>query len=101
MPPLCPVYSSNTKIPLERSPAPRRNSQFRFRGLIVLVRMRGWHIGRGVTTWSFQVSLLVAASALLLPAQEVSFSARIYPILEQAGCRNCHNLEGVASPTRL
>ena len=52
-------------------------------------------------TWSFQVSLLFAASALLLPGQEVSFSGKIYPILEQAGCRNCHNVEGVASATRL
>jgi hypothetical protein len=29
------------------------------------------------------------------------FSERIYPILEKAGCRNCHNVEGVASATRL
>jgi hypothetical protein len=26
---------------------------------------------------------------------------KIYPILENAGCRNCHNVEGVASATRL
>ena len=48
-----------------------------------------------------QVSLLVAASALLLPGQQVSFSGKVYPVLEQAGCRNCHNVEGVASATRL
>ncbi len=51
-------------------------------------------------TW-FQVSLLFAASALLLAGQEVSFSGKVYPVLEQAGCRNCHNVEGVASATRL
>jgi hypothetical protein len=27
---------------------------------------------------------------------EISFSGKIYPALEQAGCRNCHNVEGVA-----
>src|SRR5262245_3973436 len=37
----------------------------------------------------------------LLPGQPVSFTEKIYPILEQAGCRNCHNGEGVASATRL
>src|SRR5581483_10510405 len=30
-----------------------------------------------------------------------SFSERLYPVLETAGCRNCHNGEGVASATRL
>jgi Protein of unknown function (DUF1592)/Protein of unknown function (DUF1588)/Protein of unknown function (DUF1587)/Protein of unknown function (DUF1595)/Protein of unknown function (DUF1585) len=49
----------------------------------------------------FHVSLLFAASALLLLAQQVSFSGKVYPVLEQAGCRNCHNVEGVASATRL
>ena len=52
-------------------------------------------------TGLFHISLLFAASALLLPGQEVSFSGKIYPVLEQAGCRNCHNGEGVASATRL
>ncbi len=33
--------------------------------------------------------------------QPASFGARLYPILEKAGCRGCHNAEGVASPTRL
>ena len=49
----------------------------------------------------FRVLSFLAASALLLPGQQISFSDKIYPILEQAGCRNCHNVEGVASPTRL
>jgi hypothetical protein len=47
-----------------------------------------------------RVSLLCAAGTLLR-GQDVSFSGRIYPVLEQAGCRNCHNPEGVASATRL
>src|SRR5437016_11085704 len=50
---------------------------------------------------SFQVLLTFAAGAWLLPGQQLSFSDKIYPILEQAGCRNCHHVEGVASPTRL
>jgi hypothetical protein len=33
--------------------------------------------------------------------QSASFGVRLYPILEKAGCRGCHNAEGVASPTRL
>src|SRR5438477_12836728 len=47
------------------------------------------------------ISLLFVVSAPLLSCQDFSFSAKLYPILEQAGCRNCHNVEGVASPTRL
>src|SRR2546422_6569312 len=42
-----------------------------------------------------------AVSAPLLSGQDFSFSAKLYPIFEQAGCRNCHNVEGVASATRL
>ncbi len=42
-----------------------------------------------------------AVSAPLLSGQDFSFSAKLYPVLEQAGCRNCHNVEGVASATRL
>ena len=34
-------------------------------------------------------------------AQTISFSDQLYPVLERAGCRTCHNPEGVASPTRL
>jgi len=52
-------------------------------------------------TWLVHVSLLFAASALLLLGQQVSFSGKVYPVLQQAGCRNCHNVEGVASATRL
>lgn len=42
---------------------------------------------------------------LLLPAaswaQSGSFATGLYPVLEKAGCRNCHNRDGVASATRL
>lgn len=44
------------------------------------------------------VALLFAAGAL---GQTVSFTEQLYPVLEKVGCRNCHNPEGVASPTRL
>ncbi len=33
--------------------------------------------------------------------QPVSFVEKLYPVFQQAGCRMCHNPEGVASPTRL
>src|SRR5205809_714605 len=45
--------------------------------------------------------LLATAGVLVASAQQVSFSDRVYPVLDKAGCRNCHNPEGVASPTRL
>ena len=45
--------------------------------------------------------LSVAALASVLPAQQISFSEKVYPVLESAGCRMCHNREGVASATRL
>lgn len=34
-------------------------------------------------------------------AQTTPFISSLYPILESAGCRNCHNPDGVASATRL
>ena len=49
---------------------------------------------------SYSFALLFAALAAA-QARPVSFSSRIYPVLEKAGCRDCHNAEGVASPTRL
>ena len=49
----------------------------------------------------FQFAVLLTGSALLLSAQPPSFNEKLYPILEKAGCRNCHNGEGVASATRL
>jgi hypothetical protein len=54
-------------------------------------------------------ALLILAPALLLfmsqeggfPAQEATFAQTLYPVLEQAACRSCHNPDGVASATRL
>lgn len=34
-------------------------------------------------------------------AQKSSFSDRVYPVLQAAGCPTCHNSNGVASATRL
>src|SRR5215467_6942006 len=51
--------------------------------------------------WSFQLVVYMAVSGCLLRGQSLSFNDKIYPILEKAGCRNCHNVEGVASATRL
>src|SRR3954451_24758413 len=50
---------------------------------------------------SCRLGILCAATAVLLHGQQISFTEKIYPILEKAGCRNCHNVEGVASATRL
>lgn len=36
-----------------------------------------------------------------LQAGEIDFRTSLYPVLEKAGCRNCHNVDGVASATRL
>jgi len=50
---------------------------------------------------SCRLGILCAVTAAFLHSQPISFSQKIYPILEKAGCRNCHNVEGVASATRL
>jgi hypothetical protein len=34
-------------------------------------------------------------------AGTTSFSKSVYPVFEEAGCRGCHNADGVASATRL
>src|ERR1700683_937467 len=45
---------------------------------------------------------ILIGSAFLAKGQEkVSFADTLYPVMEKAGCRMCHNPEGVASPTRL
>jgi hypothetical protein len=36
-----------------------------------------------------------------MAADTVSFSKSLYPIFQEAGCRGCHNPDGVASLTRL
>ena len=40
---------------------------------------------------------------LALPAlgADIQFSKTLYPVMEQAACRSCHNPDGVASATRL
>jgi uncharacterized protein DUF1592/uncharacterized protein DUF1588/uncharacterized protein DUF1587/uncharacterized protein DUF1595/uncharacterized protein DUF1585 len=45
--------------------------------------------------------IICALSTMAVHAQQVAFRDQVYPILEKAGCRACHNPEGVASPTRL
>ena len=48
------------------------------------------------------LSVLLLAGACVASAQApVSFAEKIYPVLQKAGCRACHNVEGVASATRL
>lgn len=44
--------------------------------------------------------VFIGFAAVTLRAQ-TSFEAGLYPVLEAARCRNCHNTEGVASATRL
>jgi len=49
-----------------------------------------------------RLSLLFAAGGLTAWGQQpLSFADKLYPVLQKAGCRMCHNPEGVASPTRL
>lgn len=55
---------------------------------------------RALKRWG-HLFFLAAACALEVPAQNMPFISTLYPILEAAGCRNCHNPEGVASATRL
>lgn len=45
-----------------------------------------------------RVALLLFAPAIW---GEISFVDKVYPVLEAAGCRNCHTRAGVASATRL
>ncbi len=44
---------------------------------------------------------LILWSSASVCAQEGPFGAGLYQVLEKAGCRACHNPDGVASPTRL
>ena len=48
-----------------------------------------------------QLLICVAINATVLHGQQISFFNEVYPVLKKAGCRACHNPEGVASPTRL
>jgi hypothetical protein len=45
--------------------------------------------------------ILLGLSGCALWAQSSDFQTTLYPILEKANCRACHNPEGVASATRL
>jgi len=48
-----------------------------------------------------QLFLFTLASGGVLWAQAGGFREGLYPVLEKANCRACHNTEGVASATRL
>jgi len=47
------------------------------------------------------ICLWGALACVMIGAEPVSFTKSVYPVLEEAGCRNCHNADGVASATRL
>jgi hypothetical protein len=56
--------------------------------------------GRGSVTFSKGMILLLVAGGALW-AQSGDFRTTLYPILQKANCRACHNADGVASATRL
>ena len=45
--------------------------------------------------------LIVLPALTATAADTISFSKSVYPVFEEAGCRACHNPDGVASATRL
>jgi len=45
--------------------------------------------------------IVIGVAAGTLAAQTPGFEGGVYPVLEKAGCRGCHNVDGVASATRL
>ena len=51
----------------------------------------------------FRISICVfgLCAAVAIAADDAPFSKTVYPVFEEAGCRNCHNPDGVASATRL
>ncbi len=49
----------------------------------------------------FRPLILIGLSTAALWAQTSDFQKTLYPVLEKANCRACHNAEGVASATRL
>src|SRR5258707_1194545 len=53
------------------------------------------------TVSKLSICIFTAFTALGYAADTVSFSKSVYPIFEEAGCRGCHNSDGVASATRL
>ena len=48
-----------------------------------------------------KILILAGLAGGSLCAQTADFRTTLYPILEKANCRACHNPEGVASATRL
>jgi hypothetical protein len=49
---------------------------------------------------SILIILASATCAWQAPGQ-TTFVSTLYPIMQRAGCRNCHNVDGVASATRM
>jgi len=47
------------------------------------------------------IGAIFVATAGMASGQQLSFSGQLFPILQKAGCPNCHNSNGVASATRL
>lgn len=48
------------------------------------------------------ILIVLASTACVWQAPgQTTFVSTLYPIMEKAGCRNCHNADGVASATRL
>ena len=45
--------------------------------------------------------VILYCATFLAVGQTVSFRESVYPMLQSAGCPSCHNLNGVASATRL
>jgi Protein of unknown function (DUF1592)/Protein of unknown function (DUF1588)/Protein of unknown function (DUF1587)/Protein of unknown function (DUF1595)/Protein of unknown function (DUF1585) len=52
-------------------------------------------------TNNLRILCIALAACAAARAQSAPFVSTLYPIMEAAGCRNCHNPEGVASATRL
>ena len=55
----------------------------------------------GRTTRSERLALAILVFAATTNAATPPFVARLYPVLDNAGCKSCHHAEGVASGTRL
>ena len=47
------------------------------------------------------LSCLLAVSPFTAYGQAFSFAGKVYPVFQEAGCRQCHQEQGVASATRL
>ena len=47
------------------------------------------------------ISVFGACAAIGIAAETAPFAKTVYPVFEEAGCRGCHNPDGVASATRL